>query len=173
MTDSATPLADRLAALEETLSEAKARRAAAANRRRARARWQVSVEAARPLLDYVEAVYFKKREPDEAEHRRLMREVFENAEEDGLLLTVDRRGALRFVDPAVDREEAEAGKALVEAREERDRFAAENAEGLEAERRAVESARLKSAVAKGDADAMREVLGARPPRPPENTLTSG
>jgi hypothetical protein len=165
------PLTSRLAELDEAVSVAAARRYEASARRRARERVRVGVEATRPLRDYVEAVHFRKREADEDEHRRICRELLARIAEEGLLLDVDGRGRLRILDPTVETEEADANARLVSARQARERFLAENAEGLAEERRAAESQMLKDAVAAGDAAAVRSLLDAAG-APRSNTLTT-
>lgn len=165
------PLHGRLAGLDSALAEARAERSQAAQRRRERARVRVGVELTRPLRDYSEAVHFSKREPDQDEHRSLVKALVNKITKDKLLLDADGRGRIRILDPEVEDEEARANRVVVAREKERKEFLEANADGLAQERRAYESTRFKEAVAEGDLDAVREALDSRA-ETPRSTLTT-
>lgn len=172
MTAPPAPLHERLEKLDAALAEAKSRRSRAGDARRARKRWQLGVEVTTQLREYVDAVFYGKREADPEEHARLQKELVSQVEERGLLFTTNKTGLIRLLDPAVEAEEAEANAAFVAAREERAAFVEENAEGLAAERRQVESEGFKEALSRGDVDAIREALDARPGAPTNTLVTA-
>ena len=73
-------LTDQLAELDAAVERARARRSAATDAMRHRTKVRVGVEATRELREYCDAVAFSKREPDEEEHRRLVRDLFKRVE---------------------------------------------------------------------------------------------
>ena len=169
--EAAASLTDRLAELDAAVEEAGERRSEASTRRRWRARAGVGKQVTEELRNYVDGVRFNKREPDLDEHRKLTKEFFERVEKDGLVLDPDNQGAIRVLDPKLERAEREANEVLVAARQARADFLAENAEKIEAERLVKESQRFREATEAGDIETVNEILEARRAQP-KSVLTS-
>lgn len=163
MTDSPTPLADRLAGLDQAVDAARDKRAQAKDRRE-KERYRQAREVTADLLAYRDEIAHKKptaTPPDDRPQReRDLTDAFCAAlAERGLVLeAVGNGGGVNIIDPSINDDLDAADREVVAARQERDDFARENAEGIAAEGRAAEAAKIREALEGDDPEAIREAL---------------
>lgn len=156
-------LTEDLARLDQAVEAARERNEGA--RRQQRDDFHTAArEATRDLVTYRDAIQLRKADATPIEERpekerELTAEFFEKVRERGLVLAAaGNGGAVTIVDPSIDREAEAANAALVAARRERDEFAAENAEGIEQERKQAEMERLREAIQGDDPDALADAI---------------
>lgn len=166
MTETPTPLADRLAELQEATDEARSKRTAARDRRE-KERYRQAREVTADLLAFRDDIAHKKptaTPPDERDDRqRELTEAFcADLIERGLILkAVGNGGAVEIIDPSIDGDLEAAEREWLTAQRERDSFASENAEGIAAEVKAQEAATIRTALEGDDPDAIREALNGK------------
>ncbi len=156
---------DRLAA---TLTEAEDALSAARQRQRV-GRQDAAREVLSPLADLHDAIRFNRPDappPDEWAEAKLSatRDLFAAVEERGLVLVPVSTAVgpgLEVVDPSIDAEYDAALAAKNEASAELRSFERDNADALEAERKAESAESVKAALASGDADTIREAIARR------------
>lgn len=151
---------ERLAELDRAV-EAAASRWDGARQAAARDPWTRVRDVLQPLRDYSEGVRYRKRDADADEEERLVAELLARVEAEGLTLrpmAAGNPGVLEVHDPKPDHEAAEAHQELRAAKSERDAFAREHADEIEAEANRAEMERLRDALAGDDPEAVRAAL---------------
>lgn len=166
MTETATPLSDRLAELQEAVDEARSRRAEAKGRRE-KERYRQAREVTADLIAFRDDIAHRKptaTPPDERRDRqRELTEAFcADLIERGLVLeAVGNGGAVDIIDPTINDDLKAAERDWLAAQRERDSFASESAEGIAAEVKAQEAATIREALEGDDPDAIREALNGK------------
>jgi hypothetical protein len=161
--ESLTPLADRLGKLRADVEAAERRRSEAKDRRRHEF-GKLPAEATADLVAFRDDIALKRPSatpPDEREDR--LRELTENLitfmQAHGLVFqAVGRGGSVAITDPSVSEDVQIADADVVAARQAAKDFENENAEAIEAERKAAQAAEVRAAIEDGDRDKIKEAL---------------
>jgi hypothetical protein len=164
----AKTLTDQRADLAAVLEDAEDALSVARQRQRV-GRQDAAREVLSPLADLHDAIRFNRPDappPDEWAEAKLSatRDLFAAVEERGLVLVPVSTAVgpgLEVIDPSIDADYDAALAAKNEAAAALREFDRDNADDLEAERKAESAKTVKAALASGDADAIREALARR------------
>lgn len=163
MPESATPLADHQAQLQADVEAAERRRSEAKDRRRHEF-GKLPAEATAELVAFRDDIALKRPSatpPDEREDRlrELTGNLIDFMQAHGLVFqAVGRGGSVAVTDPAVSEDVQVADADVVAARRALKDFTTENAEAIEAERKAAQAAEVRAAIEDGDRDKIKEAL---------------